>query len=154
MSTFACLCLRGTSTYLCAVFVTGSCTGWESHGVKNSHSTCSPKQLPPFESPVGPTARTKYERRPLQVFLLFFTIVLLETIVMQTNMMASQKGVTLGLCTEELQAFLGMNIAMGMLRLPQIRDYWATVEVLSTPWFPSIMPRDRFFQIMRFFSSG
>ena len=40
-----------------------------------------------------------------------------------------------------------MNIAMGKLRLPQIPDYWATDEVLSTL---AIMPRDRFFQIMRF----
>ena len=92
----------------------------------------------------------KREKTPLQVFLLFFTLVLLETIVIKTNMMAAKKGVTLGLCIEELQAFIGMNIAMGMLRLPQIRDYWATDEVLSTAWFPSIMPRDRFFQIMRF----
>lgn len=135
--------------YVC--FSTCSTTVWKSHGMKTSHqSVCSPKLLPPFESPVGPTRRTKREKTPLQVFLLFFTLVLLETIVTQTNMMAAKKGVTLGLCIEELQAFIGMNIAMGMLRLPQIRDYWATDEVLSTPWFPSIMPRDRFFQIMRF----
>ena len=119
--------------------------------MKTSHqSACSPKLLAPFESPVGPTPRTKREKTPLQVFLLSFTLVLLETIVTQTNMMAAKKGMTLGLCIEELQAFIGMNIAMGMLRLPQIRDYWATDEVLNTPWFPSIMPRDRFFQIMRF----
>lgn len=119
--------------------------------MKTSHqSACSPKLLPPFESPVGPTPRTKREKTPLQVFLLSFTLVLLETIVTQTNMMVAKKGVILGLCIEELQAFIGMNTAMGMLRLPQIRDYWATDEVLSTPWFPSIMSRDRFFQIMRF----
>ena len=45
---------------------------------------------------------------------------------------------------------MGINIAMGMLRLPQIRDYWATDQILSTPWFPSIMPRDRFFLILRY----
>ncbi len=52
--------------------------------------------------------------------------------------------------SEELLAFIGMNVAMGILRLPQIRDYWATNEILSTPWFPSIMSRDRFFQILRY----
>lgn len=109
-----------------------------------------PKTIAPFRISCGTYTSNKARENPLQVFLLFFTLVLLETIVTQTNMMAAKKGVTLGLCIEELQAFIGMNIAMGMLRLPQIRDYWATDEVLSTPWFPSIMPRDRFFQIMRF----
>ena len=124
---------------------------WKSHGIKSSHtSPCSPKRLPAFESTVGPTARTKRERRPLQVFQLFFTIMLLETIVTQTNAMAAKKGVALGLCVEELQAFVDINIAMGMLRLPQIRDYWATDQILSTPWFPSIMPCDRFFLILRY----
>ena len=52
-------------------------------------------------------------------------------------------GITLGFCTEELQAFISMNIAMGMLRLPQVRDYWATDEVLNAPWFPSIMPETK-----------
>ena len=108
------------------------------------------KTLPAFEFAVGPVERTKCARTPIQVFHLFLTMVVLEGIVLQTNAMAAKKGVTLGLYTEELQAFIGMNIAMGILRLPQVRDYWATNEVLSTPWFPSIMPRDRFFQIMRY----
>ena len=48
---------------------------------------------------------------------------------------------------EELLAYIGMNIAMGILRLPSIADYWTT-EVLSTP---SVMPRDRFYAITRHF---
>jgi len=40
---------------------------------------------------------------------------------------------TLDLRVEELQAFIGINVAMGMLRLPQIRDYWATDDIISTP---------------------
>lgn len=40
-----------------------------------------------------------------------------------------------------------MNIAMG---LPQIRNYWATEDIISTPWFPAIMPCDRFSQILRY----
>lgn len=61
---------------------------------------------------------------------------------------ASKKGVSLQLYTEELQAFIGLNIAMGMLHLLQVRDYWSTGEILATPWFPSIMSRDRFFKIL------
>ena len=43
-----------------------------------------------------------------------------------------------------------MNVAMGILWLPQVRDYWTTHKVLTTPWFPTIMRRDRFFTILRF----
>lgn len=81
---------------------------------------------------------------------LFLTVVILESIVQQTILFASQKNVTFVFCIEELQAFIGVNIAMGMLRLPQIRDYWATNNILATPWFPSIMSRDRFLSILRF----
>ena len=44
---------------------------------------------------------------------------------------ASQKKVNLELCLEEMQAFLGLNIAMGVLRLPQVRDYWSTHDILG-----------------------
>ena len=39
---------------------------------------------------------------------------------------------------------------MGLLRLPRINDYWSRSKILSTPWFPSIMSRDRFHNILRY----
>ena len=86
----------------------------------------------------------------MEVLQLFLTMVLLQSIVKYSNDFAASKGATLNLSVEELQAFRGMNIAMGMLRLPQVRDYWATSGILDTPWFASIMPRDRFFAILRY----
>ena len=41
-----------------------------------------------------------------------------------------------------------IHAAMGMLRLPRVRGFWSTTAVLSTPWFPSVMSRDRFFVIL------
>ena len=55
----------------------------------------------------------------------------------------------LDLQLEELEAFIAINTAMGILWLPQVRDNWVKSAILSVPWFSSIMPRDRFFQIMR-----
>ena len=110
----------------------------------------SPLELPNFSYPSGPSTRTKDLDSPVSIFQLFFTTEISETIVQQTKRFASQKGVTLQLCVEELLAFIALNIAMGMLRLPQVRDYWTTSEILSTPWFPTIMSRDRFFTILRF----
>ena len=66
------------------------------------------------------------------------------------KLFASQKGTNLDFSIDELLAFIGLNIAMGMLRLPQARDYWSTNEILATPWFAAIMLRDRFFHILRF----
>lgn len=68
----------------------------------------------------------------------------------QTILFASQKDKALEFCTEELMAFLGINVAMGILHLPQVKDYWSTDKILSTPWFPSIMSRDRFLTILKF----
>ena len=66
-----------------------------------------------------------------------FTAVILQSIVQQTKLFASQKGIDLEFCVEELQAFIGLNIAMGLLHLPQVRDYWSTNKILATPWFSS-----------------
>ena len=73
---------------------------------------------------------------------------MLESIVNQTRLFAQQKGVDFPFCVEELQAFIAINLAMGLLRLPQIRDYWSRSEELATLWFRSIMSRDHFLCIL------
>ena len=95
----------------------------------------------------GPSPRAKIAKTPLEVFQLFFTNVILSSIVQQTKLFALQRGKDMEWCTEELMAFIGLNVAMGMLHLPQIKDYWSTSKILSTPWFPSIMSRDGFLKI-------
>ena len=109
-----------------------------------------PCSLPQFQYPSGPSQETKWAQTPLQVFQLLLTTTILQAIVHQTKLFASQKKVNLNYCLEELQAFIGLNIAMGILRLPQVRDYWSTSKILATPWFPSVMARDGFFIILRY----
>jgi len=46
-------------------------------------------------------------------------------------------------------AFLGINIAMGIVNLPAVRDYWSS-GISHVPWFRSIMPGYRFEQICSF----
>jgi len=75
----------------------------------------------------------------------------LESIVKQTLLFAAMKGASFNeFYVEELQAFIGLHIAMGLLKLPQIKDYWCKNEIILTPWFPSIMPRDRFLTVMHY----
>lgn len=51
---------------------------------------------------------------------------------------------------QEMAAFLGLHIAMGVANLPEIHDYWSTEPALEIGWYKSVMPRDRFTQILRY----
>ena len=87
----------------------------------------------------------------LETFKLFFTSIILQSILTETKRYAALKGASnTEIFAEELLAFIGINIAMGLLRLPQVANYWSTVEIFQTPWFPAIMPRDRFFFLLRY----
>ena len=50
---------------------------------------------------------------------------------------------------EEIKAFLRINIAMGIVNLPEMKSYWAK-GITRVPWFPSIMSRPRFEQICHY----
>ncbi|CAB4043789.1 Hypothetical predicted protein, partial [Paramuricea clavata] len=51
---------------------------------------------------------------------------------------------------EEIMAFMGVVIAMGMTHLPEVFDYWRTEPILSMPWYSSIFSRTRFLLISRY----
>ena len=48
---------------------------------------------------------------------------------------------------EELKAFFGLNIAMGIVKLPEVRMYWQQKWLTNVPAFSQVMPRNRFLQI-------
>ena len=53
--------------------------------------------------------------------------------------------------TEEMKAFIGLLILMGVLHLPRIQMYWQIDDdLMRTPGISSIMSRIRFQQIFRF----
>ena len=51
---------------------------------------------------------------------------------------------------QELLAFIAHSIAMGMLHLPRVRDYWSINTIIAMPWFPLVMSRDHFLIILRY----
>ena len=51
---------------------------------------------------------------------------------------------------EELMAFIGLVIAMGIVSLTSINDYWPTEPMHCHSWFRLIMPRNDFLQILRY----
>ena len=50
---------------------------------------------------------------------------------------------------EELCAFLGVNILMGINKLPTIKSYWSVDEGLGNPLIQKAMARGRFLEILQ-----
>ena len=49
----------------------------------------------------------------------------------------------------EIEAFL-VVIALGVVNLLELRDYWSTSEICQVPWHPAIMSLYRFEMISRY----
>ena len=87
----------------------------------------------------------------LGLFHLFITNDLLRTIVYWTNAniddgAASTKPITL----PELKRYIGLEIAMSVVKFNQIQDYWSNDRFLGHPDFQDTMGRQRFTDIRRF----
>ncbi|XP_069108218.1 piggyBac transposable element-derived protein 4-like, partial [Argopecten irradians] len=48
----------------------------------------------------------------------------------------------------EMKAFIAMTIAMGLVQQLDIQDYWSGNPVINTPFFRSVMSRDRFLSLL------
>lgn len=86
---------------------------------------------------------------PYQLFQLFFTDDFIDHLVFHTNLYAEQEHLATGKsCTntniEEMKAFLGLNLLMGMKRLPSYKDYWSSAPDLHDPYISSIMTLKKF----------
>jgi len=109
-----------------------------------------------FIETTGPKREAKALSTPLELLLLLFTEEIIQEIVVQSNLYYSQSETTkvrnwTDITVSEMKAFLGIILAMGMVELPDMYDYWCKTDPITcVPWFANIMPRDRFVLIMRF----
>ena len=108
----------------------------------------------PFRSVVGP--RVPVPCSIIAIFQLFFTSSLLEMIVEETNKYAAEcMGASAythweRVTVEELTAFFGFMILMGLISLPALSDYWKKDELFHYQPIASRISRDRFFQLQRY----
>ena len=51
---------------------------------------------------------------------------------------------------EEMIAFIGVNIAIGVVQLLAGDDYWSVNPILAYPWFRSVFSSHRFRQILQY----
>ncbi len=106
-----------------------------------------------FRQHVGPTCIIPPSAS--ETFFLFFTSALLQLVVDETNRYAAQ---CLGekfqyweeLSVQELKAYLGFMILMGVVRLPSIADYWRKDEVFYYAPIARRISKNRFFEIQRY----
>ncbi|CAK9832789.1 PiggyBac transposable element-derived protein 4 [Anthophora retusa] len=99
---------------------------------------------------------------PIAYFYIFFTNILLETIVNETNAYADNflsrrnlypnsrarkwKDITIS----ELKGFIACVINMGIQKWPTISSYWSTNNSQYNPWFHRMFSRNRFQLILKF----
>jgi len=51
---------------------------------------------------------------------------------------------------EEMKAFLAIVINMGLIKKRSISSYWSTRACNATPWFGTVMSRNRFQLLLRY----
>ena len=115
-------------------------------------------RVEPFERDTGPTITVSPD--PKDMFLSFFTPDLIRHITAETNRYAatclttptSSSGSTPEWSTseEEIRAYLGFCILMGITKLPDLYDYWSSTAALHNFSIASRIPRKRFLEIQRY----
>ena len=102
----------------------------------------------PVAKPLVPTSRDA-----LEMFSHFFNEALLDTIAHKTNcfvvqsLAASNANRTWETSIEELKAYFGFMVVMGINGLPEIRHYWSSDE---KHFIDSRITRERFEEISRY----
>ena len=108
----------------------------------------------PFNSPVGP--KVAIPESPSDTFELLFTPTLLDDIAEQSNVYAKE---VMGdekfnswpkITREELKAYLGFCVLMGINHLPALDDYWSKDPMYHYSPIADRITRDRFRDISRY----
>ena len=125
-------------------------------GGEDWSSDPTPVVVEPFQEDTGPTIEIPSD--PTDLFLKFFTPQLIQHITRETNRYAAfclspdDSGEVPEWSTdeEEMKAYFGFSILMGISPLPDLYDYWSTSEELHTFSIVSRISRKRFIEIQRY----
>lgn len=89
--------------------------------------------VPEFVESSGPTYQLPFDANPLQFFMVIFHLALVQIIVDNTNLYAAQS-VDQGwvdTTIDEMKAFLGLQILMGIIQLPRYTMYWSSNKFMG-----------------------
>ena len=113
--------------------------------------------IQPFEEELaGPVHHLPEDATPLDFFSLLWVPSFFQLLADQTNLYARQRQVQkpdikwYPTTPEEMKAFLGINIIMGIDQKPALTHYWSTDPYLGNQGIQSVMPRERFEALTRY----
>ncbi|XP_041421552.1 piggyBac transposable element-derived protein 4-like [Xenopus laevis] len=118
-------------------------------------------EIPPFTAVSGVKVDTS-NFEPINFFHLFLTEAILQDMVQYTNVYAEQYLAQNPLPRyaraqawhptdiAEMKRFVGLTLAMGLIKVNSLESYWDTTTVLSIPIFSATMPRNRYQLLLRF----
>lgn len=113
------------------------------------------REIPEFEERrTGPSDEIlgMEDQTPLSIFLLFFSMQMMENIVFQTNLYATQQQKSFNpLLLGEFLKFLAINLLMGIKRSPSYRDYWSSEPDMHDSFISAQMSIKRFSWILSHF---
>lgn len=93
----------------------------------------------------GPLMVLTPDAKAVEYFGLLFPTSIWKSLVDETNRYAQQKGKQFEPTAEaEMNAFIGMCMAMNIHNLPHINSYWSGHWVLSVPQFAQVFTKNRF----------
>lgn len=90
---------------------------------------------------------------PGELFRLYFDQAAVETLCAHTNknaeknIAAGEKFVWTDVTEAEMYSYIGMTLYMGILKLPNRRDFWRTNSIFQLSYPSKVMSRGRFFTI-------
>ncbi|CAC5419723.1 unnamed protein product [Mytilus coruscus] len=124
-----------------------------------------PSEIVQFEQRIGPINPPPINSHPIEYFDRLASDPatggsLINILVTETNRYADQyiqqaenPKSWVNVNALEMRAFLGLFLSMGLVKKPSLRSYWnASLDswITNTPAFKSVMPRNRFQNILRF----
>lgn len=102
----------------------------------------------------GPQLNRTANYTPLELFQLFFSTTVIDTLVKHTNAngrrkKGEQQKQWHGVTREDMYSFLALVLYMGMVPLKAMTDFWKGSRLYSLPFPSSVMPSTRFLAISR-----
>ncbi|KIH44232.1 hypothetical protein ANCDUO_25748, partial [Ancylostoma duodenale] len=103
-----------------------------------------------FSSQSGPSGEVFNCRTPIEFFELYLNDDVLALRVEETNRQGRVKYADYeDTCEEEIKKFIGLCLQMGVVKMPNLRDYWSSRPALGGHSIAGkVMPRKRFEQLL------